>query len=48
MSYDAAGSEIREMKRDLSQLMEDLIEQLKINNAHLQLMTDEEDPPRDD
>lgn len=47
MSYDPAGVEVREMKRDLSQLMEELIEQLKINNAHLQLMTDEEDPPRD-
>ena len=47
MSYDAAGGEIRDMNRDLKQLMEELIEQLKINNAQLALMTNEEDPPRD-
>ena len=47
MSYDAAGAEIRDMSRDLSELMNELIEQLRINNAQLALITNEEDPPRD-
>ena len=47
MAYEAAGKSVKEMERTMTELMEELIEQLKINNAHLQLMTDEEDPPRE-
>ena len=47
MAYESTAASIDELKRSLIEVLAESISQLNRINAHLELMTDVEDPPRE-
>jgi hypothetical protein len=47
MSYDPTGTKLDDLNKDIRASLTVLADYLNKLNAHLELITDEEDPPRE-